>query len=272
MPRPIVFLSDYGVTDEFVGTCHAVIARLAPEVTVHDLTHGIPPQNVLRGARVLAGAIPYAPEDAVFLAIVDPGVGSGRKAIVVETPPAVLVGPDNGILSLAWETLGGVKAAYEITSPEVILDPVSETFHGRDVFAPAAARVAAGLQPSTVGPSIDPEALVRIEASAPRVEPGRVHSEVIGIDRFGNVQLSARERELVEAGGAEAVELEIRCDGRTTRVRKARTFADVSEGSYAAIIDSGGWLAIARNRGNAAEGLGVTIGTHVVIVVPAGVG
>src|SRR6266511_4683271 len=135
----ITFLSDYGLEDHFVGVCHGVIARIAPNARVIDLAHGIPPQDVLRGAMVLAGAAPFMPEDAVYLGVVDPDVGGPRGAVAVRAASgALLVGPDNGLLSLAWEALGGAEAAVEIAAPDVLLEPVSATFHGRDVFAPAA--------------------------------------------------------------------------------------------------------------------------------------
>ena len=144
MSRPIVFLTDYGRSDAFVGICHGVMARIAPDARVIDLTHAVPRQDVLRGAVELARAVPYMPADAVYVAVVDPGVGSDRRAVAVAAGASLLVGPDNGVLSLAWDALGGVTEAVEIASPAVVLAPVSRTFHGRDIFAPAAAHLAAG--------------------------------------------------------------------------------------------------------------------------------
>ena len=159
MTRPILFLSDLGLKDEFVGVCHSVITRIAPDARVVDLSHGVSPMDVVLGAVLLADAIPYAPADAVMLGVVDPGVGTDRKAVVVRaTNGTLLVGPDNGLLSLAWEAIGGVDAAFEIASPDVVLSPISSVFHGRDVFAPAAAHLAAGLAPEDVGPSSTPRA------------------------------------------------------------------------------------------------------------------
>jgi len=156
MTRPIVFLTDYGLADEFVGICHGVIARIAPEAHVIDLSHAITRQEVLQGALVLARATDYLPEDAVYVAVVDPGVGSDRRAIAVEASSgAVLVGPDNGLLSMAWEALGGARRAFEITSGSVMLPTPSKTFHGRDVFTPAAAHLASGTPIEDVGPAVD---------------------------------------------------------------------------------------------------------------------
>jgi len=144
MARPIVFVTDYGLADGFVGICHGVMARIAPEARVIDLTHAIPRQDVMRGALVLGRATDFMPGDAVYAAVVDPGVGSERRSIAVRAASgAVLVGPDNGLLSMAWDAFGGAVAAVEIAAEDVVLQPVSKTFHGRDVFAPAAAHLEA---------------------------------------------------------------------------------------------------------------------------------
>src|SRR5438093_113251 len=178
--RPIVFLSDYGLEDEFVGICHAVIARISSGSPVIDLTHAIPPQDVLRGALVLGRSIRYLPTDAVILAVVDPGVGTPRRPVAVETLQGgqLLVGPDNGLLSLGWAEREGVARAVEIADPKVILDPVSATFHGRDIFAPAAAHLASGVSLPELGPDVDPASLVEMHPPAPGVEAGRIDAEV----------------------------------------------------------------------------------------------
>jgi Uncharacterized conserved protein len=170
MSRPIVFLTDYGITDEFVGVCHGVMLRIAPDARVVDLTHSIPRQNVMHGALTLGRATSYMPSDAVYVAVVDPGVGSGRGSIAVRAASdALLVGPDNGLLSLAWEALGGVDAAVEITSVGVVLQPVSRTFHGRDIFAPAAAHLAAGMPLADLGPPLEVEQLHVLELPGPKI-------------------------------------------------------------------------------------------------------
>src|SRR6266540_3269089 len=233
--RPIIFLSDYGLEDEFVGICHAVIARISPASPVIDLTHAIPPQDVLRGALVLGRSIRYLPIDAVILAVVDPGVGTPRRPVAVETSQGgqLLVGPDNGLLSLTWAERGGVARAVEITEPKVMLEPVSATFHGRDIFAPAAAHLADGVSFSDLGPEVD---------------------------RFGNVQLSAGVDDLERAGLAGAIRLEAVTRGVTRWVRRAATFGDVTEGEFGLIVDSSGRLALVLNRGSAAEALGLAPG------------
>jgi S-adenosyl-L-methionine hydrolase (adenosine-forming) len=270
MPQSIVFLSDYGLDDEFVGTCHGVIARIAPESRVIDLTHVVPPHDVRRGALVLAQSIPYMPEDAIFLAVVDPGVGSERRSIAVETSQGrMLVGPDNGLLAPSWERLGGVADVVEITSSEVVLQPLSATFHGRDVFAPASAHLAIGTALSTLGARIDPSSLTGLPTLPVRAHNGELHAEVLAVDRFGNLELTARPEDLAAAGLATADELEARWSGgHATTLRRAATFADAPEGDLALFIDSGGWVAIAVNGGSAAEALGVGPGDAVVIAGP----
>ena len=250
---PIVFLSDFGLQDEFVGTCHAVVARRAPGARVIDLTHGIPPGDVLRGALILAGALAYLPDDAVLLAVVDPGVGGSRRPVAVRSGTGrFLVGPDNGVLSLAWPHLGDAVEAAAITSPEVVLRPTSSTFHGRDVFAPAAAHLADGGDLRSVGETLDPDTLVRIEAPRPTVAPGSLTAVVLAVDRFGNVQLGAEAADLDAAGLGRASALAVRAGTTTSKARRASTDGDAGEGELLLLIDSSGRLALACNRGDAA--------------------
>jgi hypothetical protein len=269
--RPILFLTDYGLDDEFVGMCHAVIARITPDARVLDLAHGIPPQDVLQAALVLADATPYAPAESVYLGVVDPGVGTERRPVVVESGDAFLVGPDNGLLSLAWDALGGAKRAFAIESDDVLLAVASATFHGRDVFAPAAARLAAGLDPAAVGPAVDPSSLIRVTVPMPEVEPGRVVCRVVAVDRFGNVRLAAEPDVLEEAGIAGVPRLEVRAKGHRSPAREARTFADVAEWAVGIVVDSSGRLALVRNLESAAESLDLGPGDEVEIALP-GVG
>lgn len=269
MTRPIVFLSDFGLEDEFVGVCHGVLNRIAPDSKVIDLTHGVSPQDVLRGALMLAESIPYMPEDAVYLAIVDPGVGMARADLAVRTRSGNhLVGPDNGVLSLSWERLGGAERAVDIRSPEVTLPFVSSTFHGRDVFAPAAAHLATGMPIEAMGPRLDPGALVTVRVAEPHVRPGRVRAQVLDRDRFGNVQLNVRHRHLEAAALHRVRELELRISGRSRRLPRATAFGEVEEGNCAAIFDSRGWFALICNGGSAAEALGLAVGDGVVLLEP----
>jgi S-adenosyl-L-methionine hydrolase (adenosine-forming) len=267
MGRPIVFLSDYGLDDEFVGICHSVMARIAPDSRVIDLSHAVPPQDVFRGALTLHRAIGYLAAEAVVIVVVDPGVGTPRRPIAVETVRGgrLLVGPDNGVLSLGWEEEGGVASAVEVTSPDVILEPSSRTFHGRDIFAPAAAHLAAGMALSDLGPTVDPASLVELTLPRAGVEPGQVDAEVLGIDRFGNAQLSARPADLVVAGLGEPEELQLSSGEWSTQVRRVATFGAVSEGQFGLIVDSSGWLTLVINRGSAAEAFALAAGDPVTL-------
>jgi len=257
--RPIVFCSDYGLSDDFVGVCHGAIARIAPEVRVIDLTHGIQAMNVVHGASVLNSSTRYMPRHCVYLAVVDPGVGSARRAVAVQAGSgALLVGPDNGLLSMAWEALGGASAAVDIASDEVILQPRSATFDGRDVFAPAAAHLAMGRDLSFLGPEVAVDSLVRLDVPRPVVADGQVRCAVLAIDRFGNVQLSATAEHLEKSGLAGRDELVLDTDeAGAVMVRPARTFSDVGAGQVALIVDSSGWLSAVMNGGNLAEALRV---------------
>ncbi|MGH2724728.1 MAG: SAM hydrolase/SAM-dependent halogenase family protein [Actinomycetota bacterium] len=268
MAGVILFLTDYGLDDEFVGVCHAVMAAAAPEVRVIDLAHGVPPGDVRRGALSLLAAVPHAPPGAVLLAVVDPGVGTGRRAIAAEAGGAVLVGPDNGLLSPAWEALGGVDRAVEIDAASVARRRVSATFHGRDVFAPAAARLATGVALEEVGRPVDPGSLARIDLPTPRRQEGALGTEVIGVDRFGNVQLGARPSDLGHSGLLEAG-IAVGLPEQTFRCRRVRAFADLEEDELGLLEDSAGWLALVRRGGSAAARLGVKPGDGLLLSWPA---
>ena len=237
--------------------------RIAPEVDVLDLTHAVEPRNVLRGALALADALPYTPV-GVNVAVVDPGVGTQRLAVALRGGDGRLyVGPDNGLLLLAAERLGGVREAFEIAAPEYMLAPVAATFHGRDVFAPVAAHLALGVAPATLGPALDPAALVRVNVPEARVEGGAVHAVVLDIDRFGNIALGAAIRDLRAAGvGAE---LQIEVGGAPRAAVLGRTFADVASGDLVLVEDASGRAALALNGGDAAAALDVRLGDVLVV-------
>src|SRR5947209_15298556 len=185
----ITFLSDYGVQDDFVGVCHGVMARVCPEARVIDLTHGVGRHDVPAGALILEGALPYLPV-GVHLAVVDPDVGAARRAVALRlADDRMLVGPDNGLLSLAAIKGGGVIEAVDIAHSKFRLEPVSATFHGRDIFAPVAARPAAGTPLAEAGQPCDPEGLVRLSLPEPELTDGVVVAHALYVDRFGNVGL-----------------------------------------------------------------------------------
>jgi hypothetical protein len=205
----------------------------------------------------------------VHLAIVDPGVGSGRRALVLESGDGRrFVGPDNGLLLPAAEALGGIAAAHELTNPEYALMPVSATFHGRDVFAPAAAHLALGLDLAELGPPIDPEALVRLDVPAAEVSSSRIGATCLYVDRFGNIQLNVRRSHLEDAGIVPGRRVRLVVGGRPRHAVTARTFADAEAGELILYEDSYRNVALAVSRGNAAETLGAAAGTKVEIELP----
>jgi S-adenosylmethionine hydrolase len=255
----ITFLTDFGLQDDFVGTCHGVIARIAPDVRVIDLTHGIAPQAVLQGALVLRNTLPFMPV-GVHLAVVDPGVGGNRRAIAVRTADGrTFVGPDNGLLMLAADELG-VESAHELTDERYRLPQVSRTFHARDVFAPAAAHLAAGVPIGDLGRSVDPSTLVRVDVPEPSVGRTQVSATVVGVDRFGNVATNLR-RDHLDAFGVESGErVEIRLTFDRYYATVAGTFADAGPGELILYEDSYGLVTLAISQGDAARLTGVGVG------------
>lgn len=263
----ISFTTDYGLEDGFVAACQGVLATIAPHARVVHVTHLVPAQDVRRGATVLAQTVPYLPP-AVHLAVVDPGVGTRRRSIALVANEGVLVGPDNGLLVPAAEALGGLAAAYELTSPAYRLGEVSATFHGRDVFAPAAAHLATGVAPHQLGPELDPATLVRLPAPRTASVPGLLRSEILSVDTFGNVQLAATRRDLdITAFGADLVCVE--AGARSVLARLGTTFADVEPGSMVVIVDSAGHVALAVNGGSAALAMSCSAG-DILTLLPAG--
>ena len=261
----ITFLSDFGLRDDFVGTCHGVIARIAPDATIIDITHGIEPQAVLQGALVLANTIPYMPE-GVHLAVVDPGVGSDRRALAVrDASGRIYVGPDNGLLVPAADEQGGVADAWQLSDPRFMLDPVSRTFHGRDVFAPAAAYLAGGLDPAELGPAVEPESLVRLELPEPDIGGSRIGATVLYVDRYGNVQLNLSGADLERAGVVPGRRVELDLGVDRYYATAARAFADARAGDIILYEDSYGNIAVAITGGNAAEMFGLRAGQRLTI-------
>jgi S-adenosylmethionine hydrolase len=253
----ITFLTDYGLSDAFVGVCHGVISSACPSARVIDLTHGVPRGDIRAGALILRGALRFLPI-GVHLAVVDPGVGSERRAVAVQTVDGRrFVGPDNGLLSLCFEAGGGVAEAVDIGRSPFALRPVSATFHGRDIFAPVAARLAGGVTVGEIGEPIDSDGLVRLELPRARVEDGVLVAHAVYLDGFGNVQLDASGEAFGLPPGA-PVAIAVR--GEAWPGVYGRTFADAAEGSLLVYEDSDRVLAVAVNQGSAAERLGVSVG------------
>jgi S-adenosylmethionine hydrolase len=255
--RTIVFLSDFGYRNEWVGICHAVMNRIAPESSIVDLSHGVPPLDVRNGALLLVDSLPYLAADAVLLAIVDPSVGRDRDLAIEANDGRLVVGPDNGLLAPAAAALGGVARAVEITSPDVVLNPISPSFHARDVLAPAAAHLASGAALDEFGPAVDPASLAQMAIPEPTVEHGKIECEVLDLNRFGNVLLNVRAADLAEARRGEDGAVQIDATSGSARAERVSTYADVESGEWGLIVDPRGWALVIRgNPANAAEGLG----------------
>lgn len=264
----ITFLSDYGLTDEFVGVCHGVIRRIAPKVEIIDLTHGIKPQSVREGAMVLAQSVAYMPM-GIHLAIVDPGVGSTRLRLAIEAKDgSMLVGPDNGILAMAAARLGGAVACRSIENPDFMLEKLSRTFHGRDVFAPAAAHLAAGAKFDDFGPEVALDALVGLTIAEPRRHDDHFHAVVLHVDRFGNLQLNLTPVDLADIGLGVGSVLEVRVEGYRSLITLGETFSAVPVGELVATEDSYGLVAVSINCGSAAGKLKASLGSSVILGPP----
>ena len=248
----VSFLSDFGLQDDFVGTCHGVIKRIAPQTQIIDVTHGIPAQQILQGALVLASTLPYVPV-GVHLAVVDPGVGSSRRALALrDRDGRLFVGPDNGLLIPAADT-AGIDAAHELANPEYALETISRTFHGRDLFAPAAAHLSLGVSIDELGPPLDPEALVRLDLPQPELGPDKIAATVLYVDSFGNMALNLTREHIAEAGIVPGTQVELELGGERFYAVAARTFADARAGDIMLYEDSYRNMSVAISNGNAAE-------------------
>ena len=260
MAAPITFLSDYGHADDFVGVSHGVIARIVPEARVIDVTHGVARHDVRGGALILRRALPFFPP-GVHLAVVDPQVGSERRAIALRTADEdrLLVGPDNGLLALAARRFGGAVEAVDIGLSQLRLEPASATFHGRDIFAPVAAHLAGGCALAATGEPIDPDELVDMHMPLAHAEDGELTAHAIAFDRFGNVTLDVEHEELATFG----LRLGQPVTVNSQRAVYATTFADVDPGEMLVYEDAYRTLALAVNRGSAREALELELDAEV---------
>ncbi len=263
-PRPITFLSDYGLADEFVGVCHGVMAGIAPGVPIIDLAHGLPRHDIRAGALMLRRTLPFMPA-GVHLAVVDPDVGTRRRAIAIRTAEEdrILVGPDNGLLALAAQRFGGAVDVVDVSRSHHRLDPVSATFHGRDLFAPIAAALAGGAELMDAGDPIDADEIVLLHMPMATVDPddGLV-AHAVGFDRFGNITLDVEHQELTDTGLRLGRPVSV--NSRTAHY--AVTFSDVAAGDLLLYEDAYRTLALAVNRGSARDALGVALDDELKIV------
>ncbi len=261
----ITFLTDFGLQDDFAGVCRGVMKRIARDVEIIDITHGIAPQAVTQGALVLARSVPYMPP-GVHLAVVDPGVGGDRRAIVIRTKDGrVYVGPDNGLLSLAApaETVAAVRS---LTNPLYHLEPVSKTFHARDIFAPAAAHLASGVGFDELGDEVDPATLVRIELPTLTAGPTGMRATVLAVDRFGNLELNVSRGDMDAVGFLPGDRVELLFPVHSYYAVVAGTFADAKRGELILYEDSYGAYSIAISGGDARALTGAGVGEEIAIV------
>ena len=262
MQSLIAFSSDFGLEDTWVGVCHAVILRACPMAQVVDLGHQTPPFDLRKGAALAASGVHQLP-DAIHLIVVDPGVGGGRRDLCLVTEQGTrLVGPDNGVLIPAAWRAGGIRFAFALDAAKVDHRGPLPTFHARDVLAPAAAALACGVEPSSLGVPVDPDELAPAPFGRYRVEGDYVLGEVLEADRFGSLRFNIPAEDL-DTLGLRSPSLEIGLGHNNLTVPLLRTFSDVPEGEPVALIDSSGWLTLSVNRGNAMDRYGVEPGVHV---------
>jgi S-adenosylmethionine hydrolase len=256
----ITFLSDYGHQDDFVGVCHGVMASVCPDARVIDITHGLPRHDVLAGAIVLRNVLPYMPA-GVHLAVVDPDVGAQRRAVALGLADGrVLVGPDNGLLSLAAGSSEGIVEAVDIGRSRFRLAPISATFHGRDIFAPVAARIAAGASLADAGAPLDPAELVVLTMPRPDRDGDAIVTHAVYVDHFGNVELDLRHEDLAGSGLRPGHRVTLQAGSETVSAQFARTFADVAARELLVYEDAYRTLAVAVSGGDAAARLGLSPG------------
>jgi len=265
----VSFLSDYGHADEFVGVCKAVIWRACPAAQIVDVTHDVAPHDVRAGALTLARAAQFLPT-GVVLAVVDPGVGTDRRAVAVEIEGgAYLVGPDNGLLAPAVAMLGGAVRAVTLTNDDYHLPSAGPTFAGRDIFAPAAGHLAAGTDLAELGDAVDPLSLVPGLLPLPHQHDDAVTGEVLWVDRFGNVQLNVDPADLMSLGAQPGGPVEVKFRDDTRLARWVRTYADAKPHELVIVIDSYGLVSLAYDRDSAAADLALGPGAAVTVrVVP----
>jgi hypothetical protein len=265
--RVIGFMTDFDVKDDAVGICKAVMDDVAPGVRIIDITHQSEPFNIAMGARFLAGSVPYFPKDAVLVVVIDPGVGSRRKAIIARSRVGqFFVLPDNGLLTLVQDR-DGIVEAHEITNPQwMIGSGISSTFHGRDIFSPAAAHLARGDDWTQAGPALDVTKLVRLDINSASVDGAGLHGEVIGTDGpFGNLVLNVPAETFARLGYKLGDQVPIMLDGKNYSFPLVKTFSDVPVGKGLLFIDSRGRLSIGINQRNFAETYKVGEGAQLTI-------
>jgi len=260
MAKLITLTTDFGLADPYVAEIKAVILGINPNVEIVDISHQIEKFNIRMGAYVLAAAAPYFPKGTIHVAVIDPGVGTKRKPILIETENSFLIGPDNGVLALAAEKQG-IRHVYEIVNPKYMLPKVSTTFHGRDIFAPAAAYLSKGVSPSEFGPEI--HRIVKPRFAKIFRKGSRHIGEIICVDGFGNIITNFTAGYLESIGVKESVKVKV--GEATLRLRLCKAYAEVKAKKPLAVIGSHDFLEISVNRGNAAEVFKAKVGDKVIL-------
>lgn len=266
MKRLITILTDYGYRDPYVGVVKGVIKSINPEAEVIDLTHGVERHNILEAAVILAVSSRYFPKSTIFVVVVDPGVGSPRRSVLIETNNYVLIGPDNGCLTLLAE-IDGVKRVFDISNSKYRLPEVSYTFHGRDVFAPVAAWISRGIPLEDVGEEISYSELVKLAFEKPIVSKldKSIKASIIYIDVFGNIMTNISSADLYTLNPIRGSKINIETGTSVYTCTFEASFSRVPEGELACYINSWGFFEVAVNKGNAAERLGVKHGDKLTV-------
>jgi S-adenosylmethionine hydrolase len=258
----ITLLSDFGLKDPYVAEMKAVISTISPATRIIDITHSVEKFNIRMGAFLLASASRYFPKGTVHVAVVDPGVGTKRQAILIETNNAYYIGPDNGILMIAAQS-EGIKHVYKITNEKLMLQKVSFTFHGRDLFAPAAAHLANGVEPHKFGPTLNKYETPRFTRASLKAD--KLCGEVVHIDDFGNVITNITKENLDKIGVEPKEMLYIKLNSTVMNLTFCTVYSDVPTNCPSALIGSHDFLEIAANQGNAARKLRAQVG-HIITV------
>ena len=269
MPSFVTFLTDFGLQDDFVGTCHGVIKRIAPEAEIIDITHGIRPGRILQGALVLANTLPYMPAASISRSSIRASAACAARSRCATPKGARTSAPTTGCSCRRPTASAGSSRRVELANPAYALGPVSRTFHGRDLFSPAAAHLALGVPLAELGPPVDPDALVRLDLPEPEVGPSRIRATVLGVDRFGNVALNLTREQLEQASIVPGTRVELSARGERYFAVTARTFGDARAGDLLLYEDSYRNVAVAVSRGSAASLLGVEEGSELLIQIDA---
>ncbi|MCD6529652.1 SAM-dependent chlorinase/fluorinase [Candidatus Bathyarchaeota archaeon] len=258
----ITLLTDFGLRDPYVAEMKGTILSICPEARIVDITHEVEKFNVKMGAYILASSTPHFPEGTIHVAVVDPGVGTERKAIIIRTARSVLIGPDNGLLALS-AMREGVKEVFAIENPKYMAEKPSKTFHGRDIFCRAAAYICKGVPVSDFGPKID--TFIKPEFSLPRYEYGRLRGEIIHIDGFGNAITNVTGETLEKLQASVGSILSLQIESKKFKIKLCETYGDVPKGEKLLLIGSDGFLEISVNQGNAAKSLNLKVGDEVLV-------